>query len=313
MLGDDRQAIEPPQTDVSTTRKSSGNEEPVECERDVEITPQRPPPEWIETLRPIITPVILIGEDANFRIKPWLRSNNLYNKVQTVIVDASVQLMLPIYAPPNSNGSAASNGDTRQSRNGVDGKNVFLEPSSASTFVIEAKYNVGKTHQLNAFLIRLLRIDPHMPILQLGARTCHAMDIATECNESFAKAGLEVDGEELRMSCITASETSVATRQVISCESIGNGALGDVERFKNGVLVVDEACSTACNMDSTGTIRVPVEVASLVSKLSDECKYVIFVGHDSTLTQMTAKLIEAFCPKRDVLHVRYEACKFTKK
>ena len=139
-----------------------------------------------------------------------------------------------------------------------------------------------------------------MPILQLSVRICHARDIAAECNESFAKAGLEVNGEPLRMSCYkdsTALETAVATRQVISCESVEKDALGDVSRFRNGVLVIDEACSAACNMSSTGTIRAPVKVASLISKLSVECRYVVFMGRDITLTPMTAKLIEAFAQR----------------
>ena len=147
-------------------------------------------------------------------------------------------------------------------------------------------------------------------MLQLSVRVVHARDIAKECNEAFESAGLLRNNELLQLHCYkdeSAIERAEHIHLVISCESIAQGALGDTARFRDGILVVDEACSLACSMASDGTIGDPARVVREIAEISRICKCVIFMGRDLTLTPMVGVLVELFCPMRNVLHVRYEA------
>ena len=148
--------------------------EPTEAPVADETAPPRP---WTETIA---------IDDANFDIMPWRHGQRKRcNKVTRVVIPASVERALPIYTSPECGAGAAGDEEARQQRRDTDGKRVYLELNKTTALIVEANCNLGKTFQVNAFLIRLLTAEPHTPVLQLSVRICHARDIATEGNEAF--------------------------------------------------------------------------------------------------------------------------------
>ena len=97
---------------------------------------------------------------------------------------------------------------------------------------------------------------------------------------------------------------------VISPQSAARGVLGDnLERFRGGILVLDEAMSFALSLggDKTDTtINDHRSLAILMKKLAGLVSHVIVMDRDLTLTPLVCNMLAVIAPDRDITHVQFE-------
>ena len=179
--------------------------------------------------------------------------------------------------------------------------------------VIEADCNRGKSYAVHHGMIRpLLLANPCLPMLHVSVRISHAYDLFETVKKYYVTDdGLPIQfvdmvlykegGDEgVRKRC------REATQLVISPEQIALGHLGELSRFRSGVLVLDEAISLAISLgkDSRGTISNPQAVVDTLQQLTAIMQHVIVMDRDMTLSSIGSKLLPCVAPERDVDHVQ---------
>ena len=157
-----------------------------------------------------------------------------------------------------------------------------------------------------------------LPMLHFSVRITHADDLYLTCVEHYVDdSGQPIEG--MNLVCYREGDGSKGQRcrntnqLVISPQSAAQyGLLGNdeqLERFRNGVLVLDEAMSFALSLggDQTdSTIKNHHYLASLMKKLAGLVSHVIVMDRDLTLTPLVSNMLAVIAPDRDIVHVQFE-------
>jgi hypothetical protein len=101
-----------------------------------------------------------------------------------------------------------------------------------------------------------------------------------------------------------------AHQLVLSPQTAAKGKItGDINRFRGGVLVLDEATSLALSVGgdyTDATINDHDYLARFLRNLVDIMPHVVVMDRDLTLTPHVSKMLAAIAPDRDVIHVQFE-------
>lgn len=180
----------------------------------------------------------------------------------------------------------------------------------------QAGCNVGKSYAVHHELIRpMLLAKPDMAMLHFSVRITHADDLYQTCLEHYVDAsGHPIEG--MNLMCYREGDGGMVARcqgtnqLVISPQSAARGVLGDnLERFRGGILVLDEAMSFALSLggDKTdNTIYDHRGLANLMKKLAGLVSHVIVMDRDLTLTPLVSNMLAVIAPDRDITHVQFE-------
>ena len=178
---------------------------------------------------------------------------------------------------------------------------------------IEADCNLGKSYAtFVGMILPRLKDNPNLPMLFFSVRITHAYDLY----ETLLKYFKDVEGMNLVCYKDTGEEgvkraCEKATQLVISPQTAALDCLGehDMNRFRGGVLVLDEAVSLALTIGAhkKGTIGEPWRLHRLFHQLAQVMPHVVVMDRDLTLTPLASKLLAFATPGRDVLHFQFEA------
>eukprot|EP00966_Prymnesium_polylepis_P336695 7391705-Prymnesium_polylepis.2 len=152
-------------------------------------------------------------------------------------------------------------------------------------------------------------------MLHFSVRITHANDLYQTCLEHYVDAsGQSIEGMNLQ--CYREGDGGMVARcrgtnqLVISPQSTARGVLGDnLERFRGGILVLDEAMSFALSLggDQTdSTIKHHLYLANLMKQLAGLVTHVIVMDRDLTLTPLVSNMLAVIAPDRDITHVQFE-------
>ena len=101
-----------------------------------------------------------------------------------------------------------------------------------------------------------------------------------------------------------------ARQLILSPQTAATGKVeGDINRFRGGVLVLDEAMSFALSVGgdwTDSTINHHQYLASFLRRLVDIMPFVVVMDRDLTLTPHVSKMLAAIAPDRDVIHAQFE-------
>ena len=159
----------------------------------------------------------------------------------------------------------------------------------------------------------MLLAKPDMAMLHFSVRITHADDLYQTCLKHYVDdSGHPIEG--MNLMCYREGDGGMVARcrgtnqLVISPQSAARGVLGDnLERFRGGILVLDEAMSFALSLggDKTDTtIYDHRGLANLMKKLAGLVSHVIVLDRDLTLTPLVSNMLAVVAPDRDITHGR---------